>query len=702
MKRICLYLVVFLVIFISLIARIFPSKTLYIYDVVEDDIIGTATVNDIKEFHSCKSDKNGNITITGVDAYIVFNVDKPYSALVMNVGASHNDFQAQVFFDSGEGYSESNSLRAYFSKHKTAMVFASGSKSPKSIRIDVDAPYKLESVELHSSEAIPTPYKNENYLLKCLVMAMISLALTGAIFILDLKFNFSQKIFSFLFKKRKFFFTIIALLIVSATVALVAEYIIGHFIAGMSSAGNYFSIYRFVFITSVVFSVPYIILCMKSSDKKIENVFLGICLILGITMIIVTPFGHNSWDTDSHYKWALRASFLNGDAVITKAESAILAGSDNAAIKNNANEITQVICNLNDQYSVFSGREQGSATIAHYPSGFFIALARMFGGSFYEIFTFGKLANLIIYAFLCYFAIKKLKSGKMILIVIALFPTNLVLATSYSYDYWVTAFGFLGMAYFVGELQTPEKPMSIIDTIVMCVAFSLMALPKLVYAVFLVVPFLMKREKLTKPKLYYTICTLTIVSMLLLLAIRSFSVTSSGGDIRGGTDVSAVGQISFIISQPVHYAKILLNFLRVYLSIGSTREYIVHYAYCGIGVGSTVFVILMILTTLTDKNNHDIDAYNWWTRIAVCVLFLGTAAAIATALYIAFTPVGYETINGCQPRYIIPLLYPLLSVLCGRGIRIKMNQKIYNYACLVPCFFVNVFDIATVLLKHWA
>ena len=701
MKRICLCLVVFLIVFISLIARIFPSKTLYTYDVAEDDIVGTATAKDIKEFHSCELDKKGKIKITGGDAFIVFDVDKPFASISLNINASHDDFEGRVYFDFGDGYSEINSIASYGVNGQSKVVFPSGSENIKRIRIDIDVPYELESVDFHSTKAFLTPYKHDNYLPQCFIMAIISLVFTVAIFLLDLKFGFSQKIFSFILKKRKSLFIIIAMLLFSGVNAFAIEYIIDRSIIGASSLNNS-GIYRFVFITAVIFSVLYLIFCVKSSDKKIENVFLGICLILGITMIIVTPFGHNSWDTDSHYRWALRASYLNGDAVITQAENAVLIDREDTLLKRSAEETTQVICDLNDQYSIVLGKEQGSTTIAHYPSGLFIAIARMFGGSFYEIFTFGKLANLIVYAFICYFAIKKLKSGKMILIVIALFPTNLLLATSYSYDYWVNAFGFLGMAYFVGELQTPEKQISVIDTIVMCGAFVLMALPKLIYAVFLIVPFFMKRVKISKPKQYYTICIFAVLSMFTLLAIKSFSVTSSGGDIRGGSGVDTNGQISFIVSQPIHYAKILLNFLKGYLSIGSTREYIVHYAYCGIGVGSTVFVILMAVTALTDKNNHDVDAYNWWTRMAMCFLFFGMAAAIATTLYIAFTPVGYETINGCQPRYIIPLLYPLLSVLCGRGINIEINQKIYNYSCLIPCFFVNMLNISTVLLKSWS
>ncbi len=60
---------------------------------------------------------------------------------------------------------------------------------------------------------------------------------------------------------------------------------------------------------------------------------------------------------------------------------------------------------------------------------------------------------LLTYALTVYFAIRKLKSGKMIMSVIALFPTNIVLASNYSYDPWVTGFSLLGTAYFVSEMQ---------------------------------------------------------------------------------------------------------------------------------------------------------------------------------------------------------------------------------------------------------
>ena len=701
MKRVFVCVIIFVIVLICSVARTLPPRNLSVYDVDDNDILKTFAAENIKGFHNCKMGTSGKIEITGEDAYVFFDINQPFGSLKINFADVKQTFQVQVFFDSGTGYSESESLRATKSAGEKWVVLSWNGSNIKRIRIDVDVPYEFTSIELHSSEAIIVPYNVAISWRYFALDVLVSIVVAVLVFVLDKRNHIFHKMLIIFTRTKKHIFIGVFALLVCTFVALVAELVIGCFIVGMSTAGFYFNIYRFVFLVGVFFSIAYLILCLKTSGKKIENSFFGICIILGVMMVVITPFGHNSWDTETHYKWALNASYWRGNAVVTKADNAVMTVDEDTLVKHSAVETLSSIQKINEQYSVYYNREKGNTTIAHYPSGLFIALARLFGVSFYWVFTFGKLANIIVYAFVCYFAIKKLKSGKMILIVIALFPTNLLLATSYSYDYWVTAFGFLGMAYFVGTLQTPEKQISVMETVVMCASFAIAALPKLIYAVLLIIPFFMSKRKMKNPKLYYTICTMTVISMLLMLVIKVLTQIFSGGDMRGGSDVNTAAQLAFIFTQPIHYAKTLIKFLTTYLAVGTMKEYIVNYAYHGLGTGSVIFIILMMVTTLTDKNSFDIKAYRWWTVGAVVVLFSVTAAAIATALYIDFTPVGANTISGCQPRYLIPLLYPLLSVVCGAGIQCKINRKFYNNAVLFPCCLVNLINIATVLLKQW-
>ena len=53
----------------------------------------------------------------------------------------------------------------------------------------------------------------------------------------------------------------------------------------------------------------------------------------------------------------------------------------------------------------------------------------------------------LVYSLCCSFSMKRLHSGKMILAVVAMFPTSLFIASNYSYDTWVIGFVMIGMAY---------------------------------------------------------------------------------------------------------------------------------------------------------------------------------------------------------------------------------------------------------------
>ena len=70
-----------------------------------------------------------------------------------------------------------------------------------------------------------------------------------------------------------------------------------------------------------------------------------------------------------------------------------------------------------------------------------------------------------------------------------------------------------------------------------------------------------------------------------------------------------------------------------------------------------------MIVAFTDKNAEDSwKEYNK-VKIAMIVLVIIIIILIATALYISFTPVAFETINGCQPRYLIPLMFGFFALI---------------------------------------
>ena len=112
-----------------------------------------------------------------------------------------------------------------------------------------------------------------------------------------------------------------------------------------------------------------------------------------------------------------------------------------------------------------------------------------------------------------------------------------------------------------------------------------------------------------------------------------------------------------------------------------------------------IFIISIMFTTLTDKNEYDRFKGKQLLRIINILIFIGLTALVATSLYIAFTPVRSGTIAGCQPRYIIPLLFPLLTVLANPGIVLKIKRQIYDISILSALSVVVFWDIGHVLLS---
>ncbi|MCR4564211.1 MAG: DUF2142 domain-containing protein [Clostridiales bacterium] len=697
MKRVIASLLVFVIASYCFLALMFPPVTYsYVLDDSNDKILGTFGVQDISRYNNSHIDDNGVIVKDGRDPYILFDgINKYVGSLVLKVAENKNGYGVHVFYDSGSDYSEKYAKRVYMDAGDTDCIIPIGSEI-KGVGIEIKDKYKLDSLELHS--ATPGTVDNERSIStqQYIFAFASSLVIAVVFFVLELRFKFLSKFDKTIRKNRKRIITVVLCFFGCALVVAIAELILSHTV--FADSGRVFDIYRFFLNFGSLFVIISIFFLFSSdlSDKP-ENAFLAVTLTLCMMMMALCPFGHPVWDTEWHYKKTLQASYIGDNAFLTEAEDEIMKPIAETFPRHTAYSNMDRIAKFNEDYKTPYGIVTGRSTIAHLLSGLFLAIGRLAGLPFYVVTLFGRSANALLYCFLCYFALKKLKSGKMIAAVIALIPTAMMLATNFSYDFWTNGLVLLGMAYFVGTQQEPDKPISVGETLVMCVSFMLACLPKEIYVVLCFIPFLMRRKKIKKPILYYAICTLTTSVVMVLVILRIKEALKYGGDTRGGSGVSAAGQISYIFGDTSAFAKLLTSFLSEYLSIGGMKNFIVNMGNVGKGKCAPVYVALMLITTFTDKDSCDIRAYTKFSKVAVVGLFFGMAAAIASALYIVFNPVGSDTLNGVQSRYIIPLLYPMLSIV-GFGFKNKMNKAVYNAVILLACSGFLIYTIEKVLL----
>ena len=158
--------------------------------------------------------------------------------------------------------------------------------------------------------------------------------------------------------------------------------------------------------------------------------------------------------------------------------------------------------------------------------------------------------------------------------------------------------------------------------------------------------------------------------------------------MRGGA-VNPGEQVAGILSNPFGYVKTLSKFLFNYLSVGRMKEYISHFAYLGLGSYWGIFVASLMFTAATDTDGKTLYKIPVYMRLLSVALYIGMAVLIATALYISFTPVGLNTVNGCQARYITPLLAPIILIVTGSRFNVIKNKAAYN-GCILGLLTAGV------------
>ena len=106
------------------------------------------------------------------------------------------------------------------------------------------------------------------------------------------------------------------------------------------------------------------------------------------------------------------------------------------------------------------------------------------------------------------------------------------------------------------------------------------------------------------------------------------------------------------------------------------------------------FVLVLCIITLID-NDSDQLILSIKNKI---VLFFSVACSwglVVTALYMTFTPVGLNVVNGVQGRYWGPLVLPLLLLLKNNQIICKVDDKKINLG-------LSVFVITALLTVMWS
>ena len=422
---------------------------------------------------------------------------------------------------------------------------------------------------------------------------------------------------------------------------------------------------------------------VSGKDAEPAKLFLTVTLLLGLLLCYTMPAClWVSWDDAIHFRRAYDwAHLLRHERPYAAQEMVtrwnIMGDFDDDPVA----FVYDMVKNEAVDTFYFPSAQHFYVSISYIPMIVTTFLLSSVGADIVKILVLCRLVNLLAYAILVYCGIRKLKSGAYIFSAVCLLPTALFLASSTNYDFWLTAWFAYAFSYLISELQQPEKKLELRDMIKILAAFFIGCAPKALYGAMLLPLLFLGKHKFESARVAkrFRLCTLAVAAAILLVvmlpALLSPDVYT---DVRGGEEVSASGQIAFILSNPFRYAWILLKFLSEYISFGALGSTLTSYAYLGFShpFFGTVSIFLLLFCVFTDRRADDayesMQAVRWATLATV---FL-QVVLIITSMYVGFTPVGAETVMGCQQRYLLPLMLPFCYFLAPRGLRASIDSRV--------------------------
>lgn len=482
-----------------------------------------------------------------------------------------------------------------------------------------------------------------------------------------------------------------------------------------------FNMFRALFIMASFMLLAFLLLNRSWFEKRIELVFAVSALIFGAFLIIFNGTNQLSWDEHIHYESAYRASFGKTIQFTESAYKMVGLTTPTAGSMQERQIIADYLQEWND-YTKADLKNQQRLTEynkrSYIPQALGLALARKLNAPFNIAYMMGKFGNLIFYILMMMIAIRIAKLGKMCIALIGLMPTPLFLASSYAYDAFITSLIFIGFILWLNEILDKESRLKWYNALFMILCFVIGCWSKAIYmAMMLLLVFLPKNKFDNRLKeICFKLGAIIIVVMMLYTIVSPPAQTASNvysietdisyfGDKRV-SNTSFLGQIEFILKNPIEYTGILLRqiFKTSFDYILGTSSWLL-YAYAGrfpsgFAIASALLLIVTALVKTKEERNYILE--NKW-KILLGIMFFGVTCLLWTGMYITFTGVGENYINGFQGRYYIPLILPLMLIFKNQKISQAVSDKIsdtmFKKLIFGIIFFINIYGTYVFFLK---
>lgn len=299
----------------------------------------------------------------------------------------------------------------------------------------------------------------------------------------------------------------------------------------------------------------------------------------------------------------------------------------------------------------------------------------------------GRIFTLITYIVMVYFAIKYLPFGKPFLLVIALLPTAISQAGTIGMDAMVNGSCWLvialTLAIFERRLKINKKLLAVIAVLAFQVVTN-----KQSYAPLALLPLIIPARLYPYEYKKVWIWRLVFGGGLLALSAWYIGRTSQIAEVihhiqRPGLYVDEAAQLHHVFQNALEFiGMIFVQPFTIWAAsifagmIGVMSNKLVY-----VPIAVIVLLVLVLVITCFHKERPVIAKQDRLFILGSSVAaFLGSFILINLALYLSFTRVGYDRVEGLQGRYFLPLL-PLLGIILHLGmprVFLKISERLAN------------------------
>lgn len=464
-----------------------------------------------------------------------------------------------------------------------------------------------------------------------------------------------------------------------------------------------FILVSFVELIIEIFAI-FIMFRLKKREFPLEKRFLFLALFFGAMFIMVLPPGQAPDDV-THFRRAY--SLSTGELMPDLSENNEVLSSMPIEVKYmpilpSGGTYERLLNNMNTNSGEDTDQVYTAAALYNFvcyiPQTVAIWIGRAFNFPILGIGYLVKIFNFLVWVALVFFAIKVIPKFKKSVVFIALLPITMQEATSMSPDALTIGLSILLVSFVMFLAYGQKKNITRRDLSVLYIAACLIGLCKIVYLplvlLYLIIPIIKFGSKKRK------IIHLSIIFGLVVVVNLTWLMLSSRYLVEYNEGVNSGIQLKNILQNPINYLEVIFNTMNIYMQSWVNNM-------LGLSLGAFVFnlpgmfffssfaVMLLLFFQRSDALKMRV-----MDRIIFAGVFLIIFCLILTSLYMQWTPVGYNIVEGVQGRYFLPILL-LVPIIISRCDNKKPHMILITQDIILTySLFVNVVALLTIYAQN--